>query len=320
MFTLMGRKIAGLLTTLLLTACASPSDADNIYINTSISGELMPGVYGQVNIGNVPDYVTIYEQPVIIAPQPAYVMVEPIYLYVPPYHAYHWRDHCHYYNACARPVYFVCARDYRPHYFEPRYYNSRVYEPPRVYRHHHHNHSQIRPTMYQREMNRDSRYHRVDDDDDDRRVHGHGHRDQDRRDSGRINIDRQNQDRNQRQHDSRRDQQRDNRRQEQRHDRQQYINTYRDNDGRVPVNNTRQYQQRQPPQRNDWNRNNDAQNNAVRIKHSAEPRGYSAPRASRERVEMPVRQQYSPPPKVERASFNNGGGRDDRRREDRRER
>jgi hypothetical protein len=66
-----------------------------------------PGVYGRIEIGNRPPPPILYPQPVVIA-QPAVVVAQPpMYLYVPPGHAKNWRKHCHRYQACARPVYFV---------------------------------------------------------------------------------------------------------------------------------------------------------------------------------------------------------------------
>jgi hypothetical protein len=68
-----------------------------------------PGVYGRIEIGTgAPPPPVIYRQPVVIA-QPAVVVapVQPLYLYVPPGHAKKWGKHCHKYDACGRPVYFV---------------------------------------------------------------------------------------------------------------------------------------------------------------------------------------------------------------------
>src|SRR5256885_15524213 len=60
----------------------------------------------------------VYAQPVVAVPvvvaEP--VPMEPIYLHVPPGHAKHWRKHCHEYNACNRPVYFVRSAEYEPGY------------------------------------------------------------------------------------------------------------------------------------------------------------------------------------------------------------
>ena len=68
-----------------------------------------PGVYGRIELGSAPPPPVLYPQPVVIA-QPRVVVaqpVQPLYLYVPPGHAKKWDKHCHRYNACARPVYFV---------------------------------------------------------------------------------------------------------------------------------------------------------------------------------------------------------------------
>ena len=73
-----------------------------------------PGVYGQINIGNLPPPAVVVPQPVLIAPPPMVtgqpVVVAPpppIYLYVPPGHQKNWRHCCARYHACDRPVLFV---------------------------------------------------------------------------------------------------------------------------------------------------------------------------------------------------------------------
>ena len=66
-----------------------------------------PGFYGRIDIGSAPPPRLIFPQPMIIQ-QPVVVQpVQPIYLHVPPGHAKKWSKHCHKYDACARPVYFV---------------------------------------------------------------------------------------------------------------------------------------------------------------------------------------------------------------------
>jgi hypothetical protein len=78
-----------------------------------------PGFYGRIDIGSAPPPRLIFPKPVII--QPVQV-VQPIYLHVPPGHAQKWSKHCHKYNACSRPVYFVQEDWYKtvyvPHYRE----------------------------------------------------------------------------------------------------------------------------------------------------------------------------------------------------------
>jgi len=89
----------------------------DVNVGVSISGELQPGVYGQVNIGTMPNYSLVYPQPMVIMQQPGYVVpMQPLYLYVPPGHAKHWSKHCHEYNACARRVYFLRSAEYEPDY------------------------------------------------------------------------------------------------------------------------------------------------------------------------------------------------------------
>jgi hypothetical protein len=93
--------------------------AQSISINASISGQIVPGVYGQVTLGGRPPPPVVYAQPVIVQPAPVVVgapPVEPIYLHVPPGHAKHWKEHCHEYHACNRPVYFVKSAEYEPGY------------------------------------------------------------------------------------------------------------------------------------------------------------------------------------------------------------
>ena len=76
-----------------------------------------PGFYGSIDIGGYPQPQLINPQPVVIEPGG---VEQPIYLHVPPGHAKNWRKHCHQYNACGRPVYFVKDSWYRNEYV-PRY-------------------------------------------------------------------------------------------------------------------------------------------------------------------------------------------------------
>lgn len=77
------------------------------YVSATVSGELQPGVYGRIDIGNAPPPALIYAQPIIIQRPAVYVRQEPLYLHVPPGHAKKWSKHCSRYNACGQPVYFV---------------------------------------------------------------------------------------------------------------------------------------------------------------------------------------------------------------------
>jgi hypothetical protein len=88
--------------------------AGDLKIHVMLSGEVAPGVYGQVQLGNEPPPPVVYAQPILIEPQAA--PPPPVYLHVPPGHAKNWRKHCREYNACNRPVYFVRSEEYDPAY------------------------------------------------------------------------------------------------------------------------------------------------------------------------------------------------------------
>lgn len=77
-----------------------------------------PGFYGAIDIGDFPDPRLIYGQARLVMPGPH--RGRPLYLHVPPGHAKHWDKHCHEYDACAHPVYFVEERWYNETYV-PRY-------------------------------------------------------------------------------------------------------------------------------------------------------------------------------------------------------
>lgn len=97
----------------LLLACAAASAAAQV--NVMVEGQIKPGVYGRVEVGNPSVPPPVWRpQPVIIKPQPQVVEVVPIYVHVPPGHARNWRRHCHRYDACDRPVYFVKSAEYEP--------------------------------------------------------------------------------------------------------------------------------------------------------------------------------------------------------------
>lgn len=97
-----------------LLAGIGVSRAGGLDVHVFLSGEVAPGLYGQVNIGGAPPPPVVYAQPMLIEPQA--VPPPPIYLHVPPGHAKNWRMHCHEYNACNRPVYFVRSQEYDPEY------------------------------------------------------------------------------------------------------------------------------------------------------------------------------------------------------------
>ena len=96
-------RVAGCLA----LCCAATVAQAQAYVNGSISGQLAPGVYGRVDIGNAPPPPLMYAQPMMAIPPAVMVPSPPQYLWVPPGHAKHWRKHCARYNACGQPVYFL---------------------------------------------------------------------------------------------------------------------------------------------------------------------------------------------------------------------
>jgi hypothetical protein len=113
-----------LLFIIMAIAFAVSAEAADVGVSISVG---QPGFYGHIDIGNFPQPQVIYPKPVVIVPEP-YGMTPPapLYIRVPPGHEKKWKKHCHEYNACNRPVYFV--RD--------QWYNN-VYVPEYHARHGH---------------------------------------------------------------------------------------------------------------------------------------------------------------------------------------
>ena len=111
---------------IMVISLAVSAEATDVGVSISVG---QPGFYGRIDIGNFPRPEVIYPAPVVVAHVPVGVHVPPpIYVHVPPGHAKHWNKHCHEYNACGRPVYFV----------KNRWYND-VYVPEYQARHGHGN-------------------------------------------------------------------------------------------------------------------------------------------------------------------------------------
>ena len=103
---------------------AVSAEATDVGVSVSVG---QPGFYGRIDIGNFPRPEVVYPTPVVVAHVPAGVQVPPpIYVNVPPGHAKKWSKHCHQYNACGQPVYFV----------KNQWYNN-VYVPEYQARHEH---------------------------------------------------------------------------------------------------------------------------------------------------------------------------------------
>jgi hypothetical protein len=168
-------------TSLLVAAFAFAAGAAQAGVSISVNE---PGVFGRIDISNLPMPHLLFPKPLLALPQPPAlnialprppsvnltlppppaVMVappQPIYLRVPPTHAEHWREHCREYNACGQPVYFV----------REDWYNE-VYAPA-----HRHDHGR-RHEEDRRDWRGDDHGRHGDwrDQEHDRgRGHGHGH-------------------------------------------------------------------------------------------------------------------------------------------------
>jgi hypothetical protein len=112
----------------LLGLAVLPGAVHAVNVSIGVGGEVLPGVYGTVNIDNGRYPVLVYDEPLIVRRQAR--IASPVYLHVPPGHLKKWGKYCDRYGACARPVYFVKSRDYydfSPRYIEQRYvYRDRV--------------------------------------------------------------------------------------------------------------------------------------------------------------------------------------------------
>jgi hypothetical protein len=99
---------------------ASTADAADANVRVIVLGDVKPGVYGRVEIGTVPVPPLVYERPLVASPAQRASGAPPIYLHVPPGHAKSWSKHCHKYNACSQPVYFVFSDEYKPKEKKPK--------------------------------------------------------------------------------------------------------------------------------------------------------------------------------------------------------
>jgi len=113
------KRFARHLALLLASGAACGAAVAGTSVGVSI-GINQPGVYGRVDIGNIPLPVVVYPQPVVISPAPVYFERRPIHLYVPHDHSRNWGRYCGRYAACGQPVYFVSERwvadRYHDHY------------------------------------------------------------------------------------------------------------------------------------------------------------------------------------------------------------
>ena len=95
-----------------LAATIFPAQAADVGVSVSVG---QPGFYGHIEIGDFPRPQLVYSKPVIIQ-QSVGVVRQPVYMHVPPGHQKKWSKHCHKYNACGQPVYFVSNSWYNNEY------------------------------------------------------------------------------------------------------------------------------------------------------------------------------------------------------------
>ncbi|MBX3626277.1 MAG: hypothetical protein KF892_14770 [Rhizobacter sp.] len=98
-------NLLGLAAAVAALACGGAASAQtSVGVSVQVA---QPGVYGRIDIGNMPPPPVVYARPVVIAQPAVVVPAQPVYLYVPPGHQKNWRKHCRRYNACGQQVYFV---------------------------------------------------------------------------------------------------------------------------------------------------------------------------------------------------------------------
>jgi len=123
-----------------LMAISARALAGDVSVSVGISE---PGLYGQINIGNVPPPPVIYAQPVVVQQAPEFVAAPPIYLHVPPGYEKHWSKHCAEYHACGRRVFFV-RHDWYQNEYLPRARIEREHAIARHEEHEEHEHGHDR--------------------------------------------------------------------------------------------------------------------------------------------------------------------------------
>ncbi|EIK45595.1 hypothetical protein O59_002273 [Cellvibrio sp. BR] len=124
----MNKKIIASLLLSLSALPGLPAMADDLGINVILEGEVAPGVYGRVELGNDSRPNIYYREPMIIVSDSKYARSRPVYLHVPPGHAKNWGKHCSKYRACDRPVYFVRSAEYDEHYSDDHGHDEHKHE------------------------------------------------------------------------------------------------------------------------------------------------------------------------------------------------
>lgn len=135
-------RCAAALVGLLASGPAAYAADVGVSVNVNV-----PGIYGQVSIGQLPAPELLLPRPVMVVPAPVAVSApppQPLYLHVPPGYEKHWARHCREYDACGRPVYFVSQRWYNEVYVprhewrrDEREHEHEAHEYERAHEHEH---------------------------------------------------------------------------------------------------------------------------------------------------------------------------------------
>jgi hypothetical protein len=105
-----------IVATIAVSACAAGfSDTCAAHrVHLILPGEVAPGVYGRVDVGDGPQPPLLNLRPVTVVRTHRRKALEPVYLHVPPAHAAKWSRYCYKYRACHLPVFFVRSSEYGP--------------------------------------------------------------------------------------------------------------------------------------------------------------------------------------------------------------
>lgn len=120
----MNFKIFATTAVIITSLFISSPNATAADVSVHIHGQVLPSIYGQVEIAEPDERYERVSRYDVNSPSV-------IYIEVPKQHRRHWRKHCHSYRACHQRVYFV----------EPRAVEYREYRRVRQHDHrHHHGH------------------------------------------------------------------------------------------------------------------------------------------------------------------------------------
>ncbi len=115
-----------LIAVVALTAGMASDANAQVYVNATVGGPFVPGVFGQVSFGNVAPPPVMDVQPVVVG-RPVYG-VAPIYLHVALHEYRDWGRYCRRYQACEQPVLFVRIDQNNPWWERPVEHHSSPFQ------------------------------------------------------------------------------------------------------------------------------------------------------------------------------------------------